>query len=44
MVEAVGHQVVRLRRVGFGPVSLGNLPTGMWRQLTAEEISALKEI
>ena len=44
MVEAVGHQVVRLRRVGFGPVSLGNLPTGMWRPLTAEEISALKEI
>ena len=44
MVEAVGHQVVSLRRVGFGPVSLGDLPTGMWRPLTTEEISKLKEI
>ena len=44
MVDAIGHQVVRLRRVGFGPVSLGSLPTGMWRPLTEEEIAALKEI
>ena len=44
MVDAIGHQVVRLRRVGFGPVSLGSLPTGMWRPLTPEEIAALKEI
>ncbi len=44
MIDAIGHQVVRLRRVGFGPVSLGSLPTGMWRPLTPEEIAALKEI
>ena len=44
MVEAIGHQVVSLRRVGFGPVSLGDLPVGMWRPLTSEEISKLKEI
>ena len=44
MVDAIGHQVVRLRRVGFGPVSLGSLPTGMWRPLTEEEIAALKQI
>ncbi len=42
MVEAVGHQVVRLRRVRFGPVSLGDLPVGMWRRLTDEEIRKLK--
>ena len=44
MAEAIGHKVVSLRRVGFGPVSLGDLPTGMWRHLTKEEISSLKEL
>lgn len=44
MVAAVGHQVVSLRRVGFGPVSLGDLPTGRWRPLTEEEIRRLKQI
>ena len=34
MAEAIGHKVVSLRRVGFGPVSLGDLPSGMWRPLT----------
>ena len=37
MIEAVGHQVVRLKRVRFGPVQLGDLPSGMWRKLTDEE-------
>lgn len=44
MAEAVGHKVISLRRVGFGPVSLGDLPVGMWRPLTAAEISKLKEL
>ncbi len=44
MVEAVGHKVISLRRVGFGPVSLGDLPVGMWRPLSPEEIKKLKEI
>lgn len=43
MLEAVGHQVVHLRRVGFGPVSLNDLPLGQWRSLTEEEIRKLKE-
>ena len=42
MVEAVGHQVVRLKRVRFGPVELGDLPTGMWRKLTDAEIAKLR--
>ena len=41
MINAVGHQVVRLKRVRFGPVVLGDLPTGMWRKLTDEELSKL---
>ena len=42
MVDAVGHQVVHLKRVRFGPVLLGDLPSGMWRHLTPEEIRKLK--
>jgi 23S rRNA pseudouridine2605 synthase len=42
MAEAIGHSVVSLRRVGFGPISLGDLPTGMWRKLTEAEIRKLK--
>ena len=41
MIEAVGHQVVRLKRVQFGPVILGDLPSGMWRKLTEDEIGKL---
>ena len=41
MAEAIGHQVVSLRRVQFGPVSLGDLPSGRWRSLTEEEIQKL---
>ena len=31
MVEQIGHQVVMLRRIRFGPLKLGELPRGMWR-------------
>ncbi len=41
MIEAIGHQVVHLNRVQFGPVLLGDLPSGMWRKLTGEEIRKL---
>lgn len=44
MFEVVGHQVVSLKRVGFGPISLGDLPRGQWRQLTPVEIRKLKEL
>ena len=43
MFEAAGHQVVQLKRVGFGPIQLGDLPRGTWRQLTPNEIRKLKE-
>ena len=42
MIAAIGRQVVRLKRVRFGPVLLGDLPSGMWRNLTDEEIAKLK--
>jgi pseudouridine synthase len=40
--EALGHPVHRLRRVAFGPVTLGDLPRGAHRVLTPREISALR--
>lgn len=42
MFEAVGHQVLQLRRVKFGPLELGDLKRGQWRELTAEEIRSLQ--
>lgn len=42
MLEAVGHQVILLKRVRFGPIELGDLPRGMWRRLNQGEIAKLK--
>lgn len=44
MFQAIGHEVVALRRVGFGPVYLNDLPRGTWRHLTDIEIRKLKEL
>jgi 23S rRNA pseudouridine2605 synthase len=41
MLEAVGHEVRRLRRVRYGPVQLAKLASGAWRPLTAAERDAL---
>ncbi len=43
MVEAVGHEVGMLRRVRFGPLSLGDLKRGQWRELTQEEVAQLEQ-
>ena len=44
MFEAVGHQVVLLRRVQFGPLKLGDVPRGQWRHLTEEEVGLLRQL
>lgn len=44
MMEAVGHKVLLLRRVKFGPIDLKGVERGAWRDLTADEIKALKEL
>ena len=41
MFKAVGHPVIRLKRVRIGNLRLGDLPSGRYRLLTLEEISAL---
>lgn len=42
LLEAVGHAVVTLRRVRFGPIRLGYLPVGAWETLSEEEVQALE--
>lgn len=42
MLKAVGHDVLSLERESFGPLSLGNLPKGSWRELTESECEALR--
>jgi 23S rRNA pseudouridine2605 synthase len=41
MCEAVGHRVRRLERIAFGPLRIGDLPTGRWRALAPDEVEAL---
>lgn len=41
MVEAVGNEVVSLRRVRFGPIELGGLPEGASRRLGDDDIARL---
>ncbi len=41
MLESLGHQVSRLVRVGYGPLSTERLARGKWRRLEAEEVAAL---
>lgn len=44
MMDAVGHPGVDLRRVRYGPVELGNLEAGQWRELEASEVAALRAL
>jgi 23S rRNA pseudouridine2605 synthase len=41
MFEALGHPVLALERIRFGPLRLGALPTGAVKQLSEREIAAL---
>ena len=43
MCQAAGLHVTRLRRIAEGPVKLGDLPKGKWRNLTPQEIEMLKK-
>lgn len=41
--EHFGHRVIRLVRVAFGPIELGDLPQGKARELTQDEMAALRK-
>ena len=42
MCETVGLEVIRLKRSAEGPVKLGMLPPGEWRELKRSEVTALR--
>ncbi len=37
LCEAVGLKIVAIRRIRIGGVSMGKLPEGQWRYMTAKE-------
>ena len=41
MCEALGLEVARLKRIAMGPVRLGMLPQGKYRELTHEEVRGI---
>lgn len=41
MTAAVGHPTLRLIRVAIGPIVLGDLQPGQWRNLTSREIEQI---
>ena len=42
MCEAVGLEVARLRRISIGPLKLGMLNPSAWRELSADELRAIR--
>lgn len=44
LFSAIGHPVRKLKRVGYGPIRLGEIPVGQFRPLTDEEMEKLKQI
>ncbi|MGE5431443.1 MAG: pseudouridine synthase [Syntrophomonadaceae bacterium] len=41
MFQALGYNVVELSRINYGGITLGDLPPGGWRDLTAAEINSI---
>jgi 23S rRNA pseudouridine2605 synthase len=44
MMDALGVKIRSLKRVTLGPIELGELSLGGWRELSAEEVDALRAI
>ena len=42
MCASIGHPVRRLTRIRMGPITLGHLRRGQWRDLTEREVAALR--
>jgi 23S rRNA pseudouridine2605 synthase len=41
MCSSVGHPVIALERLTFGPIHLGNLMPGTWRAIEGDELASL---
>jgi 23S rRNA pseudouridine2605 synthase len=44
MAARIGHKVLALKRIGFGPLRLGDLPPGGFRPLTRLEFQKLRDV
>jgi 23S rRNA pseudouridine2605 synthase len=44
MIEALGSKVMKLTRTAIGPIRIGTLEVGRYRELTAEELSVLNTL
>jgi 23S rRNA pseudouridine2605 synthase len=44
LLEKVGHPVLKLKRIAFGPLRLGRLARGACRPLTKQELAALQTL
>ncbi len=44
LLARVGHKVQRLTRIAVGPIRLGEMPRGAYRQLTPEELKKLRSM
>lgn len=44
MLEAVGHPVRRLHRSRYAGLTVDGLEPGQWRELTADEVAALRDL
>lgn len=40
----VGHKVMKLGRIGFGPLRIGRVPLGQYRELRRDELAKLHEV
>lgn len=44
MAESIGYEVVKLKRVRILNIGLGDLESGKWRNLSAEELDGLQQL
>lgn len=44
VLKAVGFRVIDLQRVRIGPLKLGDIPQGKYRELTRKEVTSLKRV
>ncbi|MBL8814767.1 MAG: pseudouridine synthase [Planctomyces sp.] len=43
LLAKVGHKVIALERIAFGPLRIGHIPPGRFRELRNEEVNELKK-
>ncbi|MBJ43130.1 MAG: pseudouridine synthase [Planctomycetaceae bacterium] len=44
VLARVGHKVTELKRIGLGPLRLGDIPVGAYRELSRDEVRKLRRV